>query len=132
MKKYLHTIAKVLFSLILILPVVGVTGLLGEPTRELYNTDQAYGFIQMLADVQYISYMMAVVHVLALIALWTRREPLAALLELPITLNVVAFHLVIDGGLLTGGAILANLMLVFNMYLLFIHRGVITSLSAQK
>ncbi len=132
MKKYLHTIAKVLFSLILLLPVVGVTGLLGEPTRELYNTDQAYGFIQMLADIKYISYMMAVVHVLALIALWTRREPLAALLELPITLNVVAFHLVIDGGLLTGGAILANLMLVFNMYLLFIHRGVITSLAAQK
>ncbi len=132
MKKYLHTIAKVLFSLILLLPVVGVTGLLGEPTRELYNTDQAYGFIQMLADIKYISYMMAVVHVLALIALWTRREPLAALLELPITLNVVAFHLVIDGGLLTGGAILANLMLVFNMYLLFIHRGVITSLAVQK
>ncbi|MBP6994378.1 hypothetical protein KBB12_03990 [Candidatus Woesebacteria bacterium] len=132
MKKYLHTIAKVLFSLILILPVVGVTGLLGEPTRELYNTDQAYGFIQMLADIKYISYMMAVVHVLALIALWTKREPLAALLELPITLNVVAFHLVIDGGLLTGGAILANLMLVFNMYLLFIHRGVITSLAVQK
>lgn len=122
MKHYLHIAAKVIFSLILILPVVGITGMLGEPTRELYNTDQAYAFIEILTDVMYINYMMAVVHIIALIALWTKREALAALLELPITLNVFAFHLVIDGGMFTSGAVLANLMLLLNLYLLWKNR----------
>lgn len=118
MKKYLHIVAKVLFSLILILPIVGATGALGEPTRDLYNKDQAYAFIQMLVDVGYINYMMVVVHIIALIALWTKREALAGLLELPISLNVVGFHLVIDGGLFTSGAVLGNIMLILNLYLL--------------
>lgn len=122
MKKYLHIIAKVLFSLILILPVVGSTGLLGEATRDLYNTDRAFAFIEVLNDVLYITYMMAVVHVIALIALWTKREALAALLELPIMLNVVAFHLVLDGGLFTAGSVLADLMLILNFYFLWVNR----------
>lgn len=119
MKKYLHIAAKVLFSLILILPIMGATGVLGEATRNLYNTDQAYDFIQMLVKIGYINYMMVVVHIIALIALWTKREALAAMLVLPITLNVVAFHLVLDGGLLTGGALLGNIMLLLNLYLLW-------------
>lgn len=118
MKKYLHIIAKVVFSLILMLPIVGSTGMLGEATRDLYNTDEAFAFIESLNAVMYITYMMTAVHIIALIALWTRREALAALLELPITLNIVGFHLVLDGGLLTGGAMLGNLMLLLNLYLL--------------
>lgn len=132
MKKYLHIVAKVLFSLILILPIVGSTGALGEATRDLYNTDLAFNFIQILTDIAYITYMMTVVHVVALIALWTKREALTALLELPITLNIVAFHLVIDGGLLTGGAVLANLMLVLNVYLLWKNREVIKTLTVAR
>lgn len=128
MRKHLHTVAKVIFSLILILPIVGITGVLGEPTRELYYTDQAYSFIQMLADVAYINYMMAVVHSIALIALWTKREALGALLVLPITLNVVGFHLVLDGGLLTAGAVLGNLLLILNGYLLWKNREVLSLL----
>lgn len=132
MKKNLHIVAKVLFSLILILPIVGILGNLGEPTRALYNTDQAFAFIMMLGEIGYINYMMVVVHVLALIALWTKREVVAALLELPITLNVVAFHLVIDGGLLTAGASLGNLMLLLNVYLLWVHRGALRTLIERR
>ncbi len=122
MKKYLHLGAKILFSIILLLPIVGITGALGEPTRALYNTDLAYAFIMMLTDIGYINYMMVVVHALALFALWTKRELLGALLVLPITCNVVAFHAVIDGGLFTGGAVLGNLMLLINLYLLWANR----------
>ncbi len=123
MKKTLHIVAKVILSLILLLPVLGLTGMLGEPTRELYNTDKAFAFIQMLTEVMFINYIMAVVHIIALIALWTKRELLAALLVLPITVNVVAFHLFLDGGLLTGGAVLGNIMFLINVYLLWIHRS---------
>lgn len=122
MKRMLHIGSKVVLSLILLLPVLGATGILGEATRDLYNTDIAFAFIQMLTDVAYINYMMAGVHILALIALWTRREALAALLILPISLNVVAFHLVLDGGLMTGGASLGNVMLLLNLYLLWRNR----------
>ncbi len=128
MKKYLHIIAKVLFSLILLMPVLGATGMLGEATRDLYNTDEAYAFIQTLVSVMYINYMMSVVHILALVALWTKREALAALLVLPITLNVVGFHLVLDGGLFTAGALLGNIMLVLNLYLLWKNRRAYTNL----
>ena len=130
--KYLHTTAKVLFSLILILPILGATGIFPEATRDLYQTDLAFAFIEMLTEVGYITFMMTVVHVLALIALWTKREPLAALLELPISLNVVAFHLVIDGGLFTSGAWLGNLMLIINVYLLWKYKAALRPLLTPR
>ncbi len=132
MKTYLHIVAKVLFSLILLMPVLGLTGMLGEATRDLYNTDRAFAFIQALNEVMYISFLMAAVHVIALVALWTKREALAALLVLPITLNVVGFHLVLDGGLLMAGAMIANLMLVLNLYLLWQNRDTIKVLVEPK
>lgn len=122
MKKYLHIAAKVVFSLILLTPILGATGVFPDATRDLYNTDRAFAFIQMLTETAYITYIMAAVHIVALIALWTKREALAALLELPITVNVIAFHLVLDGGLLTAGASLGDLMLLLNLYLLWVNR----------
>lgn len=121
-KKVIDVVLKVILSLILAMPVAGVTGILGEATRDLYNTDQAFAFIEMLTAVGYITYMMAAVHIVALIALWTKREALAALLIAPITLNVVGFHLVLDGGLLTSGALLGNIMLLLNAYFLWKYR----------
>ncbi|MBP6869229.1 MAG: hypothetical protein KBC16_03955 [Candidatus Pacebacteria bacterium] len=132
MKRILHIVAKVLLSLILLLPVVGATGMLGEATRDLYNTDQAFAFIEMLTSIMYINYIMSVVHIVALMALWTRREALAALLIAPITVNVVAFHLVLDGGLFTGGAVLGNIMLLLNLYLIWKNRDSYKSLLNTK
>lgn len=122
MKKYIHIVLKLILSLIILLPVLGITGILGEATRDLYNTDQAFAFIQTLTEIQYISYIIAVVHLIALVCLWTRREALAALLILPITVNIVAFHAVLDGGLFNGGAVPANIMLLINGYLLWTHK----------
>ncbi len=104
------------------LPILGLTGIFPPPTQDLYNTPQAFQFIVTLQDVRYINLIMGVVHIIALICLWTRRTALAALLILPITVNVVAFHLVLDGGLLTGGAVLGNIMLLINAYFLWQHR----------
>ena len=38
------------------------------------------------------------------------------------TVNVVGFHLVLDGGLLTAGAVLGNIMLLINLYFLWTRR----------
>lgn len=72
--------------------------------------------------------MMAVVHLLAIYALWTRREVVGALLALPISLNVVGFHFWLDGGLLTAGASMGNVMLAINLYLLYTHRDKLAQL----
>jgi hypothetical protein len=101
------------------MPILGLTGIFPAPTRDLYNTDQAFAFIEILSTASYIMYMMAVVHIIAIWALWSKREALAALLVLPITLNVVGFHLMLDGGLLTAGASMGNLMLLINLYLIY-------------
>ena len=132
MKKIIHIACKVVLSLIILLPIVGSTGMLGEATRDLYNTDQAFAFIMMLTEVMYINYIMTAVLIVALVALWTRREALAALLITPITVNVVAFHLFLDGGLLTGGAVLGNIMLLLNLYLLWENRGQLKPLFAPR
>jgi hypothetical protein len=131
MKRIVDIILKVLLSLILVTPILGLTGLFPPPTQDLYNTPQAFAFIEMMTEGRYISIIMAVVHVLALICLWTRRTGLAALLILPITVNVVAFHAFLDGGLLTGGAVLGNIMLAINAYFLWQHRQEYRPLLAQ-
>jgi hypothetical protein len=122
MRKVVDIGLKIVLSLILLLPIVGALGVLPPPTQDLYNTPQAFEFIETITDGRYISIIMALVHVAALASLWTRRTALAALLILPITVNVVAFHAFLDGGLLTGGAVLGNLMLLINAYFLWQHR----------
>lgn len=131
MKKYIHIAAKLIFSLILLMPILGATGIFPPATRDLYQTDQAFAFIEMLSTASYILYMMVVVHLLAIAALWTRREVVGALLALPITLNVVGFHFWLDGGLLTAGAAMGNVMLALNFYFLYIHRAKLQTLLKQ-
>ena len=131
MKKALDIVLKVVLSLILVTPILGLTGLFPPPTQDLYNTPEAFAFIQMMGEGRYISIIMAVVHVVALVCLWTRRTGLAALLILPITVNVVAFHAFLDDGLLTPGAVLANIMLLINAYFLWQHRREYGPLLAQ-
>lgn len=120
--KTVNIILKVILCLILALPVAGATGVMGEATRELYNTDQAFAFIQMLTDTAYIPYINAVIFATAIVLIVMGRMALAALLILPITVNVVAFHLFLDGGLFTGGALLGNIMLALNAYFLWQNR----------
>lgn len=130
MKKALDIFLKVLLSLMLVMPILGATGIFPPPTPDMYNTSRAYEYIRVLMDAKYITSMMAVVFAISLVCLWTKREALAALLILPITLNIVGFHLMLDGGLFTGGAIMGNLLLVINAYLLWKNRDAYKSLLA--
>ena len=123
MKKIIHIIIKIVFSLLLVSPILGTLGIFPAPTPEMYSNPQAFQFIQALMSSQYIMIMMAIVHILALIALWTRREALAAALELPIALNIVGFHAFLDGGLLTAGAIMGNVLLIIVLYVMWKNRG---------
>ncbi|PIZ95018.1 MAG: hypothetical protein COX80_05180 [Candidatus Magasanikbacteria bacterium CG_4_10_14_0_2_um_filter_33_14] len=116
--KIIHNILKVLLSLLLLMPVLGTLGVMPEPTRDLYNTDEAFAFIQSLYASSYILYTMAIVHVFAIIALWTKREALAALLIAPITVNIIGFHIFLDG-LFNTGSLMAVVLCALNIYFLW-------------
>lgn len=122
MKKILNITLKALLSLILLMPILGVTGIFPAPTPEMYNTPEAYDFIAMLMAGKYIMVIEAIVFALAILCLWTKRVALAALLILPITVNIIGFHLFLDGGLFTPGAVMANVLLVLNLYFLWQER----------
>jgi hypothetical protein len=71
MRKVVDIGLKIVLSLILLLPIVGALGVLPPPTQDLYNTPQAFEFIETITDGRYISIIMALVHVAALASLWT-------------------------------------------------------------
>ncbi len=119
-RKVLHVLFKVLLTLISIIPILGVTGIFPEPTREMYNTDEAFKFIQVLIiDAGYIQYCIAFAFAVTVILLWSGREALAAIIITPVTINIVGYHMFIDGGLLTGGAIMGNVLFLLNLYFLW-------------
>jgi TctA family transporter len=136
MKKYLHLVIKVIFSTIIVLPVVSLLGILMgadiQPKPEYYTTPEAYEFIRILMNSMYITVINSVVFTLGLILLWTKRVALAALLIFPITVNIVGFHAFLDGGLLTSGALMGNVMLFINLYYLWQHREVYQTLWAKR
>lgn len=127
--KIMHIVAKILLSIIFVLPGFGLFGIFPAPTRDLYHTDAAFAFIKiMMTSAQYIDYMMVGVLLLALSALWTKREALAGLLALPITANVIGFHLFLDGGILNAGSLPALVMVTINVYLLCKNKKVLENI----
>lgn len=122
------TIAKVLLTPLLLMPILGGLGVFPPPTPDLYNTPEAYAFIVALMSATYLMPVLSVTFALALVCLWTRREALAALLLLPLTVNIFAFHLVLDGGMFTAGAVMADLLAVLNLYFLWEQRAAYASL----
>ncbi len=129
MKTNLLTIVgKILLTLLLVSPILGILGVFPAPTRDLYSTDQSFQFIDLLMKSGYVIWMEAIVFVIAIACLWTRRTALAALLLLPISLNIVGFHAFLDGGLLTGGAVMGNVLLLLNLAFLWKERAQYKSL----
>ncbi len=132
MKKIIDIVLKVVLSFLMIMPVLGATGVFPAPTRDLYTSDKSFAFIDALMTSGYINPIMAIVFLLALICLWTKRTALAALLILPITVNIVAFHLFLDGGLFTAGSAMADVLLLLNGYFLYQQRAVYRTLLMPK
>lgn len=120
--KILNIIFRVVLCLILVTPILGALGIFPAPTEDLYKNKEAFYFINMLFMTKYIIYIDAIVFLLAIILTITNRMAITALLILPITVNIVAFHAFLDGGLLTSGAIMGNILLLLNIYFLWQNR----------
>lgn len=124
MKKSLHIIIKIVFSLLILSPILGAFGIFPSPTADMYNTQQAFDFINVLTVGGYINIIMAIVHTLALFFIWTKREALASILELPIVVNIIGFHAFLDGGLLTMGALMGDILMIIVLYFIWKNKEV--------
>jgi glycerol-3-phosphate acyltransferase PlsY len=100
------------------MPVMGLFQNM-QPTAEMYNNPEAFAFIQMMMNSGYLNYAILIVFLVSVVCLWTGRVALASLLILPVTVNIVAFHAFLDGGLLVPGAIMGNILLLLNVYFLW-------------
>lgn len=123
MKKIINIILRILLSLLLAMPILGVLGVFPAPTRDLYQTQEAYDFIITLTNSGYIMWMMAAVFAICLILTFKNKMAAVALLLLPITLNIIGFHAFLDGGLLTSGSIMAVAFFLINLYFLWENRN---------
>jgi hypothetical protein len=81
----LTIVSKVLFGVILFMPILGTLGIFPPPTRDLYNTDSAFNFIMVLMEGKYIPYINALVCMAGILLLCMKRTLLAMLLVSPLT-----------------------------------------------
>jgi hypothetical protein len=132
MKKIIDIVLKVLLSFLMVMPILGTLGIFPAPTADMYTSAESFAFITAVMGSGYISITMAIVFTLALVALWTKRVALAALLILPLTVNIVGFHLFLDGGLFTAGSVMADVLLLLNVYFLWDQRAAYRSLLNPK
>lgn len=130
--KTFNTIVKVILTLLLIMPIFGILGFFPEPTADMYTNTTAFQFIQILMASKYIMYMEGITFAVVLFSIWTRREALGALLLLPFTFNIVGFHAFLDGGPFTGGAVMGNVLLLINAYLVWTYRAQILPLLQKR
>lgn len=119
----LNKIFRVLLALLLVSPILGAFGIFPAPTPDMYNTAEAYDFIMMLMNSGYVTWMMTIVFLISFVLIIKNRMAAVALLILPITLNIIGFHAFLDGGLFTAGAIMANVLLLLNVYFLWKNRS---------
>ncbi|MBP6945016.1 hypothetical protein KBD61_01185 [Patescibacteria group bacterium] len=128
----LSIVGKVLLTLLLVMPILGTLGIFPAPTADMYQTPEAFQFINLLMQSKYIMVINSVVYLITLYCLWTRRTALAALLLLPISINIVGFHAFLDGGLFTGGAVMGNVLLLLNLAFLWQQRANYKSLWEKR
>lgn len=124
-------IFKILLALLLVSPILGALGIFPAPTADLYNTPQAFSFIEALTATGYMNGLIAVVFAIAFVCIITNRTAFAALLILPVVVNIVAFHAMLDGGLFTPGAIMGNILALLTIYFLWYYRGTYHALMAR-
>ncbi len=117
--KKINIALRVILALLLFIPILGTLGLFPAPTRDLYNSDQGFNFIMILMESGYVMWMMSVVFLFSIILIFKNRMAIVALLLLPITLNIIGFHMFLDGGIFTGGAVMGNVLLLINLYFLY-------------
>ena len=121
--KVLNGILRVILVLLLVAPILGAFGVFPPPTRDLYNTDKAFNFIMLITQSAfYIANLITIIFAVCIVLILMNRMAVVALLLLPLTVNIIGFHMFLDGGIFTAGAIMANVLALLNAYFLWTNR----------
>lgn len=120
--KKLNLVLRILWALLLIMPIGGALGFFPEPTADMYSTPEAWAFMDALMQLPYMMYLMAICFGVAAVLLFVGRQALAALILLPITVNIIAFHVFLDATLIAPESIMAYVFLALNGYFLWYNK----------
>ncbi|MBP9850354.1 MAG: hypothetical protein KBC47_01540 [Candidatus Peribacteraceae bacterium] len=116
--KILHNVMRTLFALVLVTPILGALGVFPSPTADLY-TPAGWAFMSALMATGYMMPLLGILCAAGLILVVLNKTALAAIVMLPMTVNVVLFHAVVDTGLFTVNASLGWVLLICNAYFLY-------------
>jgi putative oxidoreductase len=119
--KALTITMRVLLGLILLMPVLGALGVFPAPTASMY-TPQAWAFMKPLMDTGYMMPLIGLTCAAALVLLVTSRTALMAVVLVPLTVNVMLFHIVLEHEPLAS-TIFGVLLLVLNIFFLWTERS---------
>lgn len=120
--KVLTIILRILLALVLLLPVLGTLGVFPPPTADLY-TPAGWAFIEALMNTGYMMPLVGITCALCLVLVIMGKTALAAVLLAPLSVNVVLFHVMLDGTFFSPSAIPAWVLLLLNVYFLGVNRA---------
>ncbi len=118
--KVLNIILRVLLGLLILTPILGATGVFPAPIADFY-TPQGWAFMSALMATGYMMPLIGLTCAAALVLVIMNKMTSAAILLAPLSVNVILFHLFLDGGVFIPDAIMGDLLFVLNAY--FLYRG---------
>ncbi len=118
--KITKIIFRILFGLVLLIPILGALGVFPAPTADLY-TPQAWAFMQPLMATGYMLQLIGVTCLIGLILVIMNKMALAAVIVAPLTVNVILFHAFLEHTPITA-MIPAAILVVCNAFFLWTER----------
>lgn len=120
--KIVNIIARILLGLLVLTPILGVTGVFPEPTADLY-TPEGWAFMSALMATPHMFYLIALTCAAVLVLTIMNKMALAAVILAPLSVNIICFHAFVDTGLLSPSPILGELLFILNAYFLWANRA---------
>jgi hypothetical protein len=120
--KIVRIVLRVLLCLLLVTPILGATGVFPAPTADLY-TPNGWAFMSALMASGYIMPLLAALCAVTIVLTIMNKMALAAILIAPMTVNVIAFHAIVDTGLISPSASLGIPLLLINAFFLWDNRA---------
>lgn len=109
------------------MPVLALFGIMPQPSAEMYS-ESGWQFIKALMDTGYMMPLVQIANVMCGILLLANRTALAAVMLVPLTINIILFHFFLDAAPISAAAIPAYVLLVGNIVFLYQNRSKYTQI----
>lgn len=113
-------ILRILLGVFLLMPVLALFGVIPQPSAEMYS-EAGWEFMKALMDTGYMMPFIQISNVLCGILLLANRTALAAVMLVPLTLNIILFHIFLDATPVSASSSPAYILLIGNI--IFLHQN---------